>query len=323
MKVIRRLGILAGVGIISFATAGNSNAATIPTLFANVSQDGALVSGSGVSSVTKLGGGQYEVTMTSDVSACAYVATTINAYSQALQVFTAGGHLSANGVYLETKNQGGGLTDGPFNLIVDCGNIVMDFAVVGYSGELVRSTPGTTVTDLGAGRYNARFPQSVHACAYIATVGDPGNALVFSPAGVYTASGADARTVYVETKNPGGGLSAGVPFHLAVVCPKAAATNVRAAVVADNGVINRGSTLTASFNSATGEYDVVTNAAIDPACATVATRGSIDRAVPFTPATIELVHGPATNTIGLDVRELLFFGGDHINQAFHAATACR
>jgi hypothetical protein len=299
-----------------------ADAATVPTLFANVNQMGALISGSGVSGVTKIGTGQYEVTMTSDVSGCAYVATTVNAYSQALQVFTAGGHLSANGVYLETKNQGGGLTDGPFNLIVDCGNTVMDFAVVGYSGELVRATAGTTVTDLGGGRYDVTFAQSVHACAYLATVGDPSNALVVSPAGVYTASGSDAKTVYLETKNPGGGLTGGVPFHLAVVCPKAAATNVRAAVVADNGIINRGSTLTSTFNSATGEYDVVTNAAIDPACATVATRGSIDKTVPFAPATIELVPGPAPNTIGIDVRTLLFFGGDHVNQAFHAVTVC-
>ena len=71
--------------------------------------------------IAHLGPGRYEVTFTQDVSKCAYVATTKNAYTQAIQVFTAGGHNSPQGVYVETKNQGGGLTDGPFNLAVDCG----------------------------------------------------------------------------------------------------------------------------------------------------------------------------------------------------------
>ena len=80
-------------------------------LLAVVDLNGGLTSGNNVASVTKLGTGQYEVTFTSDVSQCAYLATTSNAYSQAIQAYTAGGHLSANGVYVETKNQGGGLTD--------------------------------------------------------------------------------------------------------------------------------------------------------------------------------------------------------------------
>ena len=79
--------------------------ASAANLFAKVSQTGTLISGSEVAGVAKLGPGQYEVTFTSDVSLCAYVATTANAYSQALQVFTAGGHLGPNGVFVETKNQ--------------------------------------------------------------------------------------------------------------------------------------------------------------------------------------------------------------------------
>jgi len=82
-------------------------------LFASVNLNGTLAHGDGVTGVTHLGTGRYEVTFSADVRQCAYVATTINAYSQALQVFTAGGHLGADGVYVETKNQGGGLTDGP------------------------------------------------------------------------------------------------------------------------------------------------------------------------------------------------------------------
>jgi hypothetical protein len=44
--------------------------------------------------------------------------------------------------------------------------------------------------------------------------------------------------------------------------------------------------------------------------------------VPFAPATVELVAGPAANTIGIEVRDLLFFGGARANAAFHAATVC-
>src|SRR5215469_18821043 len=165
-------------------------------LYANVSLSGTLVAGNGVSSVTHIGTGQYEVTFSTNVSNCAYVATTHNAYSQALQIFTAGGHLGADGVYVETKNQGGGLTDGPFNLVVDCGQPGWFYAVVGYTANLVRATPGTTLTSLGAGRYDVTFPTSINNCAYEATVGDPGHNLVFNPNGVYTGSGPNAHTVY-------------------------------------------------------------------------------------------------------------------------------
>jgi hypothetical protein len=212
---------LAAPAIGGLASAAPAEAASA-NLFASVSLSGTVVAGNGVTGVTHIGTGQYEVTFSSDVSSCAYVATTINAYSQALQIFTAGGHLSADGVYVETKNQGGG-------------------------------------------------------------------------------------------------LSSGIPFHLAVVCPTAA--NVRTAVVGSTGIISRGSSLTSSFSSGTGLYTVATNEAVT-SCATVATRGSVNTAVPFDPATVEAVPGPADNTIGFQVRSLLFFGGNLENESFHTAIVC-
>jgi hypothetical protein len=89
------------------------------------------------------------------------------------------------------------------------------------------------------------------------------------------------------------------------------------------GGYNARAALTSSFKAATGEYRLVTNVNINPDCATVATRGSVDKAVPFAPATVEIVPGPAPNTIGVQVRDLLFFGGNLANAAFHAATVCR
>jgi hypothetical protein len=307
---------LVAVALGSAATAGAASS----NLFATVAMNGNLIDGGGVSSVSHLGTGQYEVTFNSNVSGCAYVASTQNAYSQALLIFTAGGHLSANGVYVETKNQGGGLTDGPFNLIVDCGTSGTQYAVVGYTANLVRATTGTTLTTLGTGRYDLQFPSSVSRCAYLATVGDPGNGLVFNPNVVETGSGPGSNTVYIETKNLGGGLSSGIPFHLAVICPNAPATRV--AVVGSNGIIARGSNLTSSFSSGTGTYDVATNRAVASTCATVATRGSINTAVPFDPATVETVPGPAANTFGVQTRALLFFGGALQSEAFHSATVC-
>jgi hypothetical protein len=315
-RIVKTLGIVTvaafSIGAVTTASAAN--------LFAKVSQTGTLLAGGGVSKVSWLGPGQYEVTFTQDVSRCAYVATTANAYSQALQAYTAGGHLGPNGVFIETKNQGGGLTNGPFHLVVNCGAPKLKFAVVGYSSELVRATAGATLTDLGAGRYHVTFLESVSSCAYLATVADPGNALVYAPSGVYTGSGPNSRTVYIETKNPGGGLQGGIPFHLSVICSTAPGTRI--AVVNATGLPSRGSALTSSYNATKGAYLLSTNTNINASCATVATRGSVGTSVPFAPATAEIIPGPAANTTGIEIRDLLFFGGARNNAAFHAATVC-
>jgi len=140
----RAVATLAAAAVVvvgaNVALAG-TGAATAVNLFASVTLGGRLAFGSGVTGVTHIGTGRYEVTFSVDVRRCAYVATTIHAYSQALQIFTAGGHLSADGVYVETKNQGGGLTNGPFDLVVDCGRPGWYYAVVGYRANLVRATP--------------------------------------------------------------------------------------------------------------------------------------------------------------------------------------
>src|SRR5580692_9566200 len=329
---LSRLTLAAGAAAAAIAASAvtlgavPAQASTSSNLFASVNLNGTLAHGNGVTGVTHIGTGQYEVTFSADIQQCAYVATTINAYSQALQVFTAGGpvavsggHLSADSVYVQTKNQGGGLTDGPFNLVVDCGLPGWSYAVIGYNANLVRSTPDVTLTSLGAGRYDVTFPADISRCAYLATVGDPGNGLVFNPGGVYTGSASNPGTVYVETKNQGGGLSAGIPFHLAVICPTAASTKV--AVVAANGRISRGSRHTRSFSLVPGQYTLITNRPLS-ACAAVATRGSIDTAVPFDPATVEIVPGPARNTVGIQVRQPLFFGGNPASESFHAALVC-
>jgi hypothetical protein len=303
----------------SLAPMGTGASLAVRHLWAVVKQNGTLARGSRVTGVTYLGVGRYEVTFDRNVAGCAYIATTRNAYSQAIIAYTASGHGSAKGVYIETKNQGGGLTDGPFNLLVACGPNSTRFAVVGYSSNLVRATSGTTLTDLGAGRYQIRFASGVGGCAYLATVADPGNGLVFNPSGVYTGKGPDSRTVYIETKNPGGGLQAGVPFHLSVICPGTSSS--RFAVVKANGGKQRGSIGTASIRGSTGNYQISNDINIG-ACAALATRGSVNTGVPFSPATVEITPGTTAKSFGVQVRQLLFFGGALADQAFHAAVIC-
>jgi hypothetical protein len=248
------------------------------------------------------------------------VATSVAASVPALQVFTAGGHLSANGVYVETKNLGGGLTDGAFNLVVACGWPGWADAVVGYHANLVRPTDLVTLASLGSGRYDVRFPGDIGGCAFLATVGDPGNGIDVSPATVYTGSGPDDHTVYVETKNEGGGLSSGIPFHLGVICPYAA--GVTAAVVNADGTINRGSPLTSSFSPDTGHYTLVTPSSVGN-CATVATRGSADTQVPHDPTNVQVTPGPADNAVGVQLTGLFSPGtSTFYDESFHAAVVC-
>jgi hypothetical protein len=203
----------------------NTNcSATSAAKFAVVGAGGNFVRGGGAVAATKLGIGRYEVVFDDDMRACTYTATVGDPASGVVTpprgwVFTAGGHTSSDGVYVETKNPGGGLTDYPFHLEVRCaGSSSAKSAVVDYSGNLVRGDGVLGVTRFAPGQYEVRFDANVRDCAYTATVGDPANALVYYPGLVYTAGGHTGQDrVYVETKNPGGGLS-DYPFHLVATC---------------------------------------------------------------------------------------------------------
>jgi hypothetical protein len=311
------VGALAAVGPFGDIVAH----AASPNLFATVGPSGSLANGNGVTKVTHIGTGQYEVTFTRNVTGCAYVADTVVSGSQALRVFVASGHLSVDGVYVETKNQGGGLSDDEFTLAVDCGGTGQLFAVVGYTKNLVRANGGASLTRVGAGRYDITFATSVTNCALLATVGDPGNGVATAPNYVATGYSTNPNTVYVETKNPGGGLLTGVPFHLAVVCGTAPSTAT--AVVAASGLPVAGSKLTSSYRLATGQYTLATDkATLNSACATVATRGSSTTARPVDPATVEVTPGASANAVGVQTRALLGAGGAFQSEDFHAVAFC-
>jgi hypothetical protein len=241
--------------------------------------------------------------------------------SQALQAFVAGGHASPLGVYVEIRTQSGTLTDAGFTLAVDCGGTGEQFAVVGYTNNLVRASPGASLTSLGTGRYDINFASSLKKCAFLATGGDPANGTDTADDLVSTGLSTNLNTVYVETKNPGGGLSPGIPFHLAVICTNA--PNTAMVVTAASGLPVVGSALTSSLSQATGTYTVLTDQpALSAACATVATRGSSTTAAPVDPATVEVAPGPAANTVSVQTRAIQAAGGALQSEDFHAATFC-
>ena len=88
-----------------------------------------------------------------------------------------------------------------------------------------------------------------------------------------------------------------------------------------SGVKQRASTGTSSSKPSTGNYQIANNLNVS-ACAALATRGSVNTAVPFSPATVEIIPGREHQCFGVQVRQLLFFGGALADQAFHAAVIC-
>ncbi|MCR6487953.1 hypothetical protein M8542_34525 [Amycolatopsis sp. OK19-0408] len=252
-KWARRLGVVVG-GLAAAACvvvpAAHAAPAASSGQWVVTDYSGNFVRGGGVTGYAKLGTGRYEVTFNRNVAGCSYVATVADpgnglVYNPGL-VFTAGGHNSANGVYVETKNLGAGLADYPFQLQVQCGGL---WVATGYSGNFVRGGGVTGMTRLGPGRYEATFGQNVSGCTFAATVADPGNGLVYNPGLVFTAGGhSSPNGVYVETKNLGAGL-ADYPFQLQVQCGGLT-------VASDySGNFVRGSGVTAFARLGVGRYE--------------------------------------------------------------------
>ncbi|GHP00166.1 hypothetical protein KSF_102130 [Reticulibacter mediterranei] len=280
-----------------------------------VNANGSLVRGFGnVSEAGHRDPGGYEITFNRDLSHCAYIATIgdpANAlvYNPGL-VFTAGGHSSNRGVYVETKNLGGGLTNFPFHLSVSCQG---PYAVVDANGSLVRGANVSTVNHLSTGRYEVTFNRDVSHCAYIATIGDPANALVSNPGLVYTAGGHGGNEgVYVETKNLGGGLT-NFPFHLSVSCQGPYA------VVDANGSLVRGSTGSAVTHRGPGAYEITFNQDVSH-CAYVATIGDPSNALVYNPGLVFTAGGHSSNReVYVETKNL---GGGLTDFPFHLHVSC-
>jgi hypothetical protein len=195
--------------------------------FAVVDASGTFVRGSTGSTATGNANGISEITTTRRLDKCGLLATLGDTGTGAAPafgyVFTATGHQSANGVYVETKNPGGGVSPYPYHQVAYCNNDATAsrlFAVVNAAGSLVRGTIGAAARYVGSGLYDVAFQRDVRNCAYVATIGDVSNGLVFNPATINTYPGPISRSVRVRIEDLTffGGNPGQRPFHLAVAC---------------------------------------------------------------------------------------------------------
>ena len=208
-----------------------------------------------------------------------------------------------------------------FDLVVTCGGTGIRYAVVGYSADLVRSTSGTTLSFLGAGRYNIRFASPVTGCAFIATWLIRATRSCSTRPACTPAAVPDANTVYIETKNPGGGLQDGVPFHLELICSSTA--NTRYAVVQATGAKQRSSSGMTATRLRSGNFQISSNNLGISACATVATRGSAEYwPYPSTRGPSKSCRArPTTRSTSRSV-SCCSSAGALNSLAFHAASVC-
>lgn len=229
--------------------------AALPNMSVVVDGSGNQVRGEGFTSVTHLGTGRFEANFSGDVSACSYVAavgfpdaTLVTAPGL---VFTASGHSSKNGVYVETKNIGGGLADFPYHLQVQCPG-TGQWAVSDANGNLIRSNRAKSITHVSTGLYEVKFKTDMTGCSYVATIADPGANLVSNPGLAFTASSPDsADAVSVETTDLSGN-PVDFPFQLQTTCGSAGDW-----AVIDNGdSMARGNDVTAVTHVGTGQYEV-------------------------------------------------------------------
>lgn len=222
-----------------------------------VEENGTLLAGVGVVGVKHLNIGQYEVTFDSRVNGCSYTASIedpgTSRFLRPGLVFVAGGHLSWEGVYVETKNPGGGLTDYRFHLQVKCVEQGL-WAVVNDTGTVTRSGGYLPVAKMGTGLYQVYTPDKV--CSLVATIGDYGNRLVYSPAMIET----DPQPYggFVHIRDLKGGRT-DRPFHLQVQCPSAAHGDF---VVVDKVGALVGGSPYGSARIGPGEYEVYATRAV-------------------------------------------------------------
>lgn len=100
----------------------------------------------------------------------------------------------------------------------DRGGAITLFAVVNADGDLDRDFRAVSAQRLARGQYEVVFNRNVSRCAYVATIGDPGDDVV-PPAGEISVAGrfGDDNAVFVATYNSNGS-PANRGFHLAVHC---------------------------------------------------------------------------------------------------------
>jgi hypothetical protein len=106
---------------------------------------------------------------------------------------------------------------GPSGPAGAAGTVTRLTAVVNESGSLARSQGTTSSGRISEGQYEVIFNQSVTACTYVASIGNPGTVIASSGEIGVSSRTANANGVLVATRNSGGTLTDHA-FHLVVVC---------------------------------------------------------------------------------------------------------
>jgi hypothetical protein len=286
--------------------------------FAVVASDGTWVRGSGSLSSSRLGTGTYQVNFSSNLLACAYVATvgqtgagSIGSASIAVVAQRAG---IPKSLFIQTFNPSGTLTDLPFHVTTKCG-ARNKFAVINTSGGIVRSQHVVSSTQLGTGASEVIFDTDVHKCAFNASIGTVGAST--TPPGLITVAGraGNPNGVFVYTMNMSG-TATNYNYHLSVDCGSKRVI----AVIADTGGKVRGANVVSSANLGAGQYEVIFNRNVT-ACDYVATIGVTGNVGAITVPVAVTVASRVTNANGV----FLFVhnvNGTAVNEPFHLLVSC-
>jgi hypothetical protein len=284
---------------------------------------GSLVRGSGATGVIHLSTGTYEVDFNSNMTGCAYSATSgdvgAGAVSGPIAVSVASRAGNPNGLFLQTFDQtSGALSDQPVHVVTQC-STKKKWAVVSSAGALARGSHVISTAHLGTGSYEVIFDRSVSKCAFIVNAGTTGAGTVGNPGTVTMAGRAGNKAgVFVRTVDRlGNGVDQS--FHLAVVCGKASLFGV----IESTGAFVRGQHVVsvAKLSGANGgTYEVIFDRTV-AGCAYVATvgttgnGGSISTPVQITTAT----RAGNPNGVFIFIHNQ---DGSTIDEPFHLAVFC-
>lgn len=242
------------------------------SLWAVISSDGSIVRSVGVTSAGLLPNttGQYFVSFGENVSSCSYIATLstigFSGSVPAGNVTVAPASGTANSVYVGAYDGTGAPVNESFQLTVHCQPGL--WATISETGATVGGTGVASSSLVSTGEYQIIFSRNVSQCGILATPG------LTAPSAA--PPGAESLTVASSTGVPDGisvtaynstGALTNASFHLSVLCSAGLW-----AVVASNGVLDRGSHVISASQLGGGSFQVIFDQNIT-GCSFVATLG--------------------------------------------------
>lgn len=293
---------------------GASNAVG-DSLWAVIDSNGSIVRSVGATSAGLLPGttGEYIVSFGEALSNCSYIATLSTiAFSGSVpagNVTVAPASGATNSVYVGTYNETGALVNESFQLTVHCQPGL--WATISETGTTVGGTGVASSSLVATGEYQIMFGRDVSQCDILATPGltTPSAAPPGAESLTVASSTGVPDGVSVTTYNSTGALT-NASFHLSVLC----STGLWA-VVASNGVLDRGSHVTTASALGGGSFQVIFDQNIT-GCSFVATLGETSYGT--LPAGAITLSGRAATTNGVYIET--DYGGTP--EPFHLGVFC-